>query len=532
MRKFLSVLAALALLLGAGFMSRDYLRQAEASVSCSVPFNLTNGTTADASQVMANYNAIIACLGNAAAAGANTDITALLGLTTPLSPMEGGANTFLGISPTVSGSEIVIASTTPSGFANTQNYSVIFISPLNNSGALTLSVNGQTPENIYKQSQSGPVALSGGELVNGQIVWATFDGTEFQINPVPNVAAGWGIALAPTTSAIQINTTNPPYGFGPCVNMTIIAVGASPSAGLLTVALKAADTGLDPTASHPIICNWRDTPLTNGDPVFITDVTPTSINTNATGATLGTTNNTPFRFWIVLFNNGVGVPPVLALFNAATVSPTSISGLDESSLQSTTGIGAASTSSGVFYTPNGTALSSKAFRILGYLEYSSGLSPAGTYPTAPTKLQLFGPGIRKPGEIVQSFFSNITTGTNDTSGSYVTGGSVNLTITPTSAANLVYAFGSPSVLGTSGSTSQAQLFRATSGGAGYACTTPLGVPTIAATNGTHPQAIGPVQVYDAPGTTTAQTYGMCLLLVVGASNQWGPTALRIDEIQE
>ena len=53
---------------------------AQAGVSCSVPFNLQNGTTADATQVMANYNALIACLANAAAAGANNDITSLLAL--------------------------------------------------------------------------------------------------------------------------------------------------------------------------------------------------------------------------------------------------------------------------------------------------------------------------------------------------------------------------------------------------------------------------------------------------------------------
>ena len=80
MKKFI---LALALLFG-------LCAHAEAGVSCSVPFNLTNGTTADASQVMANYNAILSCLANnTAASGQNTDITALLGLTLPITPLCG-----------------------------------------------------------------------------------------------------------------------------------------------------------------------------------------------------------------------------------------------------------------------------------------------------------------------------------------------------------------------------------------------------------------------------------------------------------
>jgi hypothetical protein len=90
MKKFLTALTLLAglLLLPA---------PAQATVSCSVPFNLTNGTVADASQVMANYNAILACLSTStASAGANTDITSLGGLTTPITPAQGGATALCG----------------------------------------------------------------------------------------------------------------------------------------------------------------------------------------------------------------------------------------------------------------------------------------------------------------------------------------------------------------------------------------------------------------------------------------------------
>ena len=38
-----------------------------ASAQCVLPFQLTNGQTADATQVMANYNALIGCLGSGGA---------------------------------------------------------------------------------------------------------------------------------------------------------------------------------------------------------------------------------------------------------------------------------------------------------------------------------------------------------------------------------------------------------------------------------------------------------------------------------
>jgi hypothetical protein len=60
-----------------------------ASPTCTLPYNLQNGQTADATQVMANLNALVTCVGTAASAGANSDITSLTGLSSPL-PSPGG----------------------------------------------------------------------------------------------------------------------------------------------------------------------------------------------------------------------------------------------------------------------------------------------------------------------------------------------------------------------------------------------------------------------------------------------------------
>lgn len=61
------------------------------SIIPTLPVILQNGTVADADQVMADFNAIVAAVNtNAAHNGANSDITSLTGLTTPLPISEGG----------------------------------------------------------------------------------------------------------------------------------------------------------------------------------------------------------------------------------------------------------------------------------------------------------------------------------------------------------------------------------------------------------------------------------------------------------
>ncbi len=61
------------------------------------PVILQNGTTADATEVMADFNTIKTDVNNNAAAnGANNDITSLAGLTTPLSVSQGGTGSNVG----------------------------------------------------------------------------------------------------------------------------------------------------------------------------------------------------------------------------------------------------------------------------------------------------------------------------------------------------------------------------------------------------------------------------------------------------
>jgi hypothetical protein len=135
---------------------------------------------------------------------------------------------------------------------------------------------------------------------------------------------------------------------------------------------------------------------------------------------------------------------VLALINCS--SPGQVLALDEASVQSTTPISGSATSAGVFYTPNGTTLTSCAFRIAGFIEYSGGLTTAGTYAAAPSKNQLFGPGVKLPGDIVQSIFNPtgaVATGTtvipfDDTVPQNTEGDQyMSQAVTPKSAANML-----------------------------------------------------------------------------------------------
>jgi hypothetical protein len=107
------------------------------------------------------------------------------------------------------------------------------------------------------------------------------------------------------------------------------------------------------------------------------------------------------------------------------------------------GAGAAD-SAQVIYT--GTAVSAKAKRVIGYLEWSSGLATAGTWSAVPTKIQLFGPGVPMPGQIIQrqrvtdssAASTSVVIPFDDTVPQNTEGAqNMSLAITPTSAANLL-----------------------------------------------------------------------------------------------
>ena len=115
-----------------------FCTQLLAGVPCTpLPFNLQNGQVADATQVMANYNFIISCLANAAAAGANSDITSLGGLTSPISPAQGGTSTFVASAPSTGTANNQAVTATLPTYVQTPLTAVVFIAGFTNTGPMT-----------------------------------------------------------------------------------------------------------------------------------------------------------------------------------------------------------------------------------------------------------------------------------------------------------------------------------------------------------------------------------------------------------
>lgn len=237
---------------------------------------------------------------------------------------------------------------------------------------------------------------------------------------------------------------------------TAYTLQATAAAGLLTVNVLNAKTGAAPTAVDPLGIIFRDATLTNGDQVTAVVTSALSINTNGIGATLGTSNNVPFRFWIVAFYNGG--TPCLGLINCSV--PGTIYPLVDANLQSSVAISNAATSAGVYYSPNGITALNSPIKILGYLEYSGGLATAGNYSAGPTALQQFVAGVPKPGTVIQEVYTASTSGGSTSSGT--PSATYNVNITPTSAINQIEVDAtilSASASGSGTSNANSQIYR-------------------------------------------------------------------------
>lgn len=167
----------------------------------------------------------------------------------------------------------------------------------------------------------------------------------------------------------------------------------SVSGNALTVALKTL-AGADPSTTDPVWVFFRDATAATGDYVVRKITAATSIVVAST-KTLGTSSSSvPFRIWVVAVDTGSGVE--LGVVNC--LSGVSVMALRDDALYSPTATPAGSAQ--VIYTTSGQT--TKPVRLIGYLEWGGGLATAGTWASGPTKTQLFGPGVSKPGDVVQT----------------------------------------------------------------------------------------------------------------------------------
>jgi hypothetical protein len=259
-------------------------------------------------------------------------------------------------------------------------------------------------------------------------------------------------------------------------NSENISIAASVNANALTVSLNA--TAL----------KFRDPTLTAGDPI------PQNIPANLsitvpTGASLGSPgSSTPFRLWVfVARNNG---NPVLGLATGVSVTggtPAIITmfplGSWETDLNTGIGISAGSTAAGTLYTSSGVA--NDVVRLLGYISFSNGQATAGTWASAPTKVESISPAMKRPGDIIQAAMQ---------AGA--------LAFTPRSKENIIRVKAiATAQLGTSGVTATSFITR----NASQIGVSQIGGATSSAFNQDVPVSL---EALDAPGANTSQTYGV------------------------
>ena len=314
-----------------------------------------------------------------------------------------------------------------------------------------------------------------------------------------------------SNSDIKINGTSVTTG---AVYIPNLSLAVSAASNNLTISVKT-DTDANASVSSPISVKFRSSNTASGilDSVVLTSSLSMSLTS---GSTVGTLNNTPFRLWIVMFNDS----GTLRLGVINCVTGTNIFSLDDYTVQTSTAEGGAGAADSAQIIYTSTAVTSKAFRILGYIESSSTSFTAGSWGTSGTgvitNVNLFGPSTPKPGQptgnIVQVRKVDTFT-TSSTSFTDITGMSVSLT--PKSAANLVRISGTVNhATDTGGNAATLTLLRGLTNIAGgtAAGTRPSAIMGVVRTTDNNSQGCGTFNFLDYPMSTSSTTWKLQVIV--------------------
>lgn len=298
------------------------------------------------------------------------------------------------------------------------------------------------------------------------------------------------------------------------------SVSAAVAGNNLTISLLTA-TGATPSVGTPCDVTFTNSTITTGTLVTRTVNAATTLVLNS-GSTLGAINVQPFRVWVTFVDSGSTAVLGASIHSANNA----IYPLEEAGLITTTACNACATAStaGTIYTT--VAQTSKPFRIAALLDWGSGLTTAGTWASGPTKDRPFGPGMRKPGDVVQAIQFTTSTQTMNATAVYVNSLCA-ATITPTSSPNLVSTtWSGPLVIATAGDSAKAALNRG-----GTVVGVEMTVGGYAAANAFSP--IGSSWT-DAPGSAGAVTYAVEFKQLVGTGGLTFPhgTGGCIVQLQE
>jgi hypothetical protein len=359
----------------------------------------------------------------------------------------------------------------------------------------------------------GAIANSGFAAGPANTVKGSLNGTTVIDLPLPSctgVNQTWKY-----TSGVGINCTavSSTTGFDMPINL---GLNASASGNALTLTLSQAN-GSAPTSASPVLVPFRSTTPGVGTVTWSTISAIQSI-TIPSGATLGTSNGVPFRVWIFLNYNG-GAPElgVATCSNTTTIFPCAAW---EGTLPTTIAIGGSSNTGGVLYATTGVA--ADAVRIIGYIDYSNGLPVAGAWSGSPdTNVQVFGPGIKKPGDVVQEIFAQ--TNSSVSTGATTVASNVTASIALSSAINLIDVDITAAANAASGANITGEVRRGTLTNVSQQVN--LGTAGAVAVNG-----MFAFDVLDAPGVVTSTPYTLYFNSSTGTSSIPGGHA-RLREIQ-
>ena len=247
---------------------------------------------------------------------------------------------------------------------------------------------------------TGPTGIQGPPGING----ATGPSGPTGPSGTPGTPGG---ASGPTGPSGVVGATGPagstgasgPVGSAGGEAMSNGQLVVTASAGALTVAVKTL-AGADPSGGSPVVFRI---PNASGTYDVINATAALSL-TAPNGANLGVfAGGLAFRLWVVVFNNG-GTPILgIGRMSAETSSANIITALSDSAAPKSSFVMSTSSDAGgfLFSTP---AMSNKAMRVLGYIEWGiGGLAAVGNWTITNLRcVQLMGLGVRLPGQLVQA----------------------------------------------------------------------------------------------------------------------------------
>lgn len=190
-------IVALAMISGAG----------PTAAQCVLPYQLTNGQTADATQVMANFNALVGCLGSQ---GATNSVQ-----------YNAGSGGFAGVGPLTDGQVVVGATgTAPQAQTLTPGAGIAIT---NAPGSITIAATGgQGGTGLYRQVMSATPTLANTGLNN----WLNQGGATLTETPV-GLSINAPLQSGDKVAARYMAAPTPPY----TITALIAATRASTSFG-------------------------------------------------------------------------------------------------------------------------------------------------------------------------------------------------------------------------------------------------------------------------------------------------------------